>query len=115
MAKKATAQSPATKPPTPATATRTPSTSTHKPSSSVSTPATPAKTPTQTSLSARSSPQDIIIHVWNRYLQDTPSRTMLLDVFMAWLVLVGVVQFVYCVLAGNYVRPALPNSLPLKD
>lgn len=29
---------------------------------------------------------------------------MLLDVFMAFLVLVGGIQFVYCVVAGNYVR-----------
>ncbi len=28
---------------------------------------------------------------------------MLLDAFMAWLVVVGAVQFLYCVLAGNYV------------
>lgn len=28
---------------------------------------------------------------------------MLLDAFMAWLVVVGGIQFVYCVLAGNYV------------
>jgi oligosaccharyltransferase complex subunit epsilon len=28
---------------------------------------------------------------------------MLLDAFMAFLVLVGGVQFAYCVLAGNYV------------
>lgn len=28
---------------------------------------------------------------------------MLLDAFMAFLVLVGAVQFAYCVLAGNYV------------
>jgi len=27
---------------------------------------------------------------------------MLLDVFMAWLVVVGAIQFLYCVLAGNY-------------
>lgn len=28
---------------------------------------------------------------------------MLLDTFMVWLVVVGGIQFVYCVLAGNYV------------
>ncbi|RVX67625.1 hypothetical protein B0A52_08154 [Exophiala mesophila] len=63
---------------------------------------TPAKVQTQTALSPRSSPQEIIVHVWNKYVQDTPSRTILLDVFMAWLVVVGAVQFLYCILAGNY-------------
>ena len=32
---------------------------------------------------------------------------MLLDAFMAFLILVAGVQFVYCVLAGNFVRPSL--------
>jgi hypothetical protein len=41
------------------------------------------------------------------YLDTTPQRTRLLDAFMAFLVAVGALQFVYCVLAGNYVRPAV--------
>ncbi|OJJ60129.1 hypothetical protein ASPSYDRAFT_44539 [Aspergillus sydowii CBS 593.65] len=53
-------------------------------------------------LSANSSVSDIAIHVWQQYLTTTPQRTMLLDAFMAFLVLVGAVQFAYCVLAGNY-------------
>ena len=36
-------------------------------------------------------------------MSNTPQRIKLIDVFMAFLVVVGVVQFVYCVLAGNYV------------
>lgn len=97
MAKKPTNQSPAPKAP----AATTPA----KPASGpVSTPpAASVKPIPQSTLSPRSSPQDIIIHVWNKYVQDTPSRTILLDVFMAWLVVIGVLQFLYCVLAGNYV------------
>ncbi|KAL4929468.1 putative oligosaccharyl transferase subunit Dad1 [Aspergillus undulatus] len=53
-------------------------------------------------LSANSSVSDIAVHVWHQYLSTTPQRTMLLDAFMAFLVLVGGVQFAYCVLAGNY-------------
>ncbi|KAL4997338.1 DAD family-domain-containing protein [Aspergillus recurvatus] len=53
-------------------------------------------------LSANSSISDIAVHVWHQYLTTTPQRTMLLDAFMAFLVLVGGVQFAYCVLAGNY-------------
>jgi hypothetical protein len=54
-------------------------------------------------LSANSSVPDIAVHVWQQYLTTTPQRTLLLDAFMAFLVLVGGVQFAYCVLAGNYV------------
>lgn len=36
-------------------------------------------------------------------MDTTPQRTKLIDVFMSFLVVVGVLQFVYCVIAGNYV------------
>ncbi|KAK2762085.1 oligosaccharyltransferase complex subunit epsilon [Arachnomyces sp. PD_36] len=73
------------------------------------TPPTPMQTKTSASsssatsgLSASSSTQDIILHIWKRYLTQTPQRTLLLDAFMGFLVLVGGVQFLYCILAGNY-------------
>ena len=44
--------------------------------------------------------QNLLAH----YLDTTPQRTKLLDAFMAFLVAVGALQFVYCVVAGNYVR-----------
>ncbi|KAI9931811.1 hypothetical protein ASPWEDRAFT_376924 [Aspergillus wentii DTO 134E9] len=53
-------------------------------------------------LKANSSPVEIAHHVWQQYTSTTPQRTMLLDAFMAFLVLIGGVQFLYCVLAGNY-------------
>ncbi|KAG2419408.1 hypothetical protein HFD88_004204 [Aspergillus terreus] len=53
-------------------------------------------------LTANSSVYDIAYHVWEQYLTTTSQRTMLLDAFMAFLVLVGGIQFVYCVLAGNF-------------
>ncbi len=37
------------------------------------------------------------------YQKHTPQRTKLIDVFMAFLVIVGGLQFLYCALAGNYV------------
>ncbi|GAD92723.1 oligosaccharyl transferase subunit Dad1, putative [Paecilomyces variotii No. 5] len=54
------------------------------------------------SLSPNSNVQEIVVHIWKQYIAKTPQRTLLLDAFMGFLVLVGVVQFVYCVLAGNY-------------
>ncbi|GAB1310953.1 oligosaccharyltransferase complex subunit epsilon [Madurella fahalii] len=44
----------------------------------------------------------IVANVAQHYLDTTPQRTKLLDSFMAFLVVVGGLQFVYCVLAGNY-------------
>jgi hypothetical protein len=91
-----TPSKPATTTPTTTTATTTPFyTSSSKPS---------------TSLSSRSSPQEIALHVWDEYLQTTPSRTFLLDAFMAFLVVVGAVQFLYAVLFGNYVSDTCPRK-----
>ncbi|KAH7399437.1 DAD/Ost2 [Pyrenochaeta sp. MPI-SDFR-AT-0127] len=40
--------------------------------------------------------------VWDKYVQKTPQRTKLLDTFMAFLVGVGALQFLYVVLVGNF-------------
>lgn len=47
--------------------------------------------------------QDVLAGIWEKYVSKTPQRVKLLDTFMAFLVLVGALQFVYCVLVGNYV------------
>ncbi|TDZ27223.1 Dolichyl-diphosphooligosaccharide--protein glycosyltransferase subunit dad1 [Colletotrichum spinosum] len=44
----------------------------------------------------------VLANIYNHYAKDTPQRTKLIDVFMVFLVAVGGVQFLYCVLAGNY-------------
>ncbi|KAJ6262709.1 hypothetical protein Dda_1265 [Drechslerella dactyloides] len=77
---------------------------------------TPSPAPAATvNLSAKASPLDVANAVWTRYQSDTPQRTKLIDVFMVFLVAVGVVQFAYCVLAGNYVRsPLLPSATPIR-
>jgi oligosaccharyltransferase complex subunit epsilon len=54
--------------------------------------------------SSNQSPQQIALGIWQNYLATTPQRTKLIDVFMAFLVVVGGLQFLYCVIAGNYVR-----------
>ncbi|KAK6342685.1 oligosaccharyltransferase complex subunit epsilon [Orbilia javanica] len=53
-------------------------------------------------LSANSSPLAVAGAIWEKYQKDTPQRTKLIDVFMGFLVAVGALQFVYCVVAGNY-------------
>ncbi|KAL8876667.1 MAG: hypothetical protein Q9198_005175, partial [Flavoplaca austrocitrina] len=65
------------------------------------------KTPSSSSASSSSSqssnnPQAILQQLWSSYQRRTPQRVKLIDVFMGFLVVVGVLQFVYCVLVGNY-------------
>ncbi|CAG8956798.1 hypothetical protein HYFRA_00011187 [Hymenoscyphus fraxineus] len=74
---------------TPAQTSSSPSTSTHKSSSSHK-------------QQQHQSPAQIAVGIWQRYTDTTPQRTKLIDVFMSFLVVVGVLQFVYCVLVGNY-------------
>jgi hypothetical protein len=47
--------------------------------------------------------QQIGAGVWNKYVDETPQRVKLLDAFLVFLIVVGVLQFVYCVIAGNFV------------
>ncbi|PSS23131.1 hypothetical protein M430DRAFT_56953 [Amorphotheca resinae ATCC 22711] len=78
-------------------------------------PTTPSSTATPSSTSAAASvpvsskaksntqsPQEIALHAWQQYLDTTPQRTKLTDIFMLFLVVVGVLQFVYCLISGNY-------------
>jgi hypothetical protein len=78
----------------------TPSTASHSQSSvtSTSTPSASKK-----SSGGTQSPAEIALGIWQNYLDKTPQRTKLIDTFMGFLVVVGVLQFVYCVIAGNYV------------
>ncbi|PHH75364.1 hypothetical protein CDD82_4475 [Ophiocordyceps australis] len=44
----------------------------------------------------------VLQNIVDYYLRETPQRIKLVDVFLFFLVLVGALQFLYCVLAGNY-------------
>ncbi|KAK7191728.1 hypothetical protein DPSP01_008039 [Paraphaeosphaeria sporulosa] len=46
--------------------------------------------------------QQIVQDVWNKYVNKTPQRVKLLDSFMLFLIVVGVLQFVYCLIVGNF-------------
>jgi hypothetical protein len=76
--------------------------------SGTSTPTTPVPAPAVKSATSKSkdanlSAQEVAVAMWDNYVKATPQRTKLIDVFMAFLVVVGVLQFVYCVIVGNYV------------
>lgn len=78
-----------------------------------STPNTPSaaaaaatKKPTaapSTSKSGAASWDVVFQNIYTHYMKETAQRTKLIDVFLAFLVVVGGLQFAYCVLAGNYV------------
>ncbi|KAH8891000.1 defender against death DAD protein [Thozetella sp. PMI_491] len=70
-------------------------------SSAAATPAKPAPAKVSAS-SAHQNWQQVVGNILNHYNDATPQRTKLLDVFMLFLVVVGGVQFLYCILAGNY-------------
>ncbi|PMD51708.1 defender against death DAD protein [Hyaloscypha bicolor E] len=76
------------------------STATAQSSSPASVPSVSSKASHKSS--SNQSPQQIALGIWQNYLDMTPQRTKLIDVFMAFLVVVGGLQFVYCVIAGNY-------------
>ena len=46
----------------------------------------------------------VLRNIYDYYMTQTPQRTKLLDVFLVFLAVVGALQFLYCILAGNYVR-----------
>ncbi|KAK4186141.1 defender against death DAD protein [Podospora australis] len=83
------------------------------PSAPVTTVPIPTTTSTATTAAIKSSSSKqaasntqawdkVFNNITTHYLKTTPQRTKLLDAFMAFLVVVGALQFLYCVLAGNY-------------
>ncbi|KAL2212592.1 oligosaccharyl transferase subunit [Sarocladium strictum] len=44
----------------------------------------------------------VLQNIYDYYMKETPQRTKLIDVFLAFIAVVGALQFVYCILAGNY-------------
>ncbi|KAI1265996.1 defender against death DAD protein [Xylariaceae sp. FL1019] len=63
----------------------------------------PKKSASSSDATASASQIDkVATNIFQHYQKTTPQRTKLIDVFMAFLVIVGGLQFVYCVLAGNY-------------
>ena len=87
-------------PSTPAAAPASAHAASHTTSSAAS---TPARSSTSSKQLKASTAQEIVQGVWDKYVQKTPQRVKLLDCFMAFLVAVGVLQFMYCVIAGNFV------------
>jgi len=64
-------------------------------------PSKPSGSPPGAAMTSQN-PITILTAVYGRYLIDTPQRTKIIDAFLGFLVVTGVVQFAYCVVAGNY-------------
>lgn len=54
------------------------------------------------SSSASSETSVAVSALWKSYIDQTPDRLKFIDAFLAFIVLSGVLQFVYCVLVTNY-------------
>ncbi|KAG8624923.1 hypothetical protein KVT40_006674 [Elsinoe batatas] len=97
---------PSSIPPSTATPSQPSASQTPQKNPTTAMPAT-SKTTSSTSSSSAAirnpqSAQDIAMSIYRKYVDQTPQRVKLVDVFMGFLVVVGVIQFVYCVLFGNF-------------
>ncbi|EMD63065.1 hypothetical protein GGP41_005090 [Bipolaris sorokiniana] len=72
----------------------------------VDTPSAPTQAassrPSKPSTTNNTSAAAITQGIWDKYVTKTPQRTKLLDIFLAFLVVVGVLQFAYVVVVGNF-------------
>ncbi|KAI1499136.1 defender against death DAD protein [Biscogniauxia marginata] len=72
------------------------------PAPATTTAATTGSTAAKTTSNSSQQIDKVALNIVQHYQKQTPQRTKLLDLFMAFLVVVGGLQFAYCVLAGNY-------------
>ncbi|EUC50944.1 hypothetical protein COCMIDRAFT_31835 [Bipolaris oryzae ATCC 44560] len=72
----------------------------------VDTPSAPAQAASsrssKSSTTNNTSAAAITQGIWDKYMTKTPQRTKLLDIFLAFLVVVGALQFAYVVIVGNF-------------
>ncbi|RDA92656.1 hypothetical protein CP533_1453 [Ophiocordyceps camponoti-saundersi (nom. inval.)] len=71
-------------------------------STSTPTPVTTTKQPASSSARSGANWSVVLQNLQRHYVKETPQRTKLIDIFLAYLVFIGAVQFLYCVVAGNY-------------
>ncbi|RKF81737.1 Dolichyl-diphosphooligosaccharide--protein glycosyltransferase subunit dad-1 [Golovinomyces cichoracearum] len=63
---------------------------------------TASKTSATDNNNEHQTPYKIALGIWRNYIESASLRTNIVDVFMAFLFIVGVFQFIYCIMAGNY-------------
>ncbi|KAF2675223.1 defender against death DAD protein [Microthyrium microscopicum] len=67
-----------------------------------STPSAPSSTTNSTNIRKTNDVSQIVQHLYNNYVEQTPQRVKLIDTFMVFLVVVGALQFLYCLIGGNF-------------
>ena len=45
---------------------------------------------------------DILSHFWKEYSTTTPQKLKMIDVYLAFILLTGIFQFVYCLIVGTF-------------
>ncbi|KAI4090534.1 MAG: hypothetical protein LQ344_004675 [Seirophora lacunosa] len=90
-------------PPPPSSSTLSSSTTTSSTQPSTKPASASSRSSSSTTIAAGSNDASAIAAaLYNTYWDKTPQRVKLLDAFMAFLVVVGGLQFLYCVAVGNY-------------
>ncbi|EIW62135.1 defender against cell death 1 [Trametes versicolor FP-101664 SS1] len=62
----------------------------------------PSKTASQAKPAAASSQQSPVLTLWNAYNETTSTRLKTIDAFLVFLMLSGIIQFLYCILVTNF-------------
>ena len=60
------------------------------------------KTASTEKTSAASSGQSPLLSLWNAYYETTSTRLKTIDAFLVFLMLSGIIQFLYCILVTNF-------------
>ncbi|KAI5894330.1 defender against death DAD protein [Schizophyllum commune H4-8] len=60
------------------------------------------KTTATTSTPSEASQKDALQALWKAYNEQTPDRLKFVDSFLVFLILSGVIQFLYCILVTNF-------------
>ena len=59
-------------------------------------------TPKSASQEPPSASSNAFLTLWNAYQKQTPARLKLIDAYLVFIMLSGIIQFVYCVLVTNF-------------
>ncbi|OJT13173.1 Dolichyl-diphosphooligosaccharide--protein glycosyltransferase subunit dad-1 [Trametes pubescens] len=62
----------------------------------------PTKTASQAKPRTASSQQSPVLTLWNAYNETTSTRLKTIDAFLVFLMLSGIIQFLYCILVTNF-------------
>lgn len=65
-------------------------------------PMAPPKAPPKATSTSSTSSSNAVLSLWNAYNETTSTRLKTIDAFLFFLMLSGIIQFVYCILVTNF-------------